>query len=1359
MSNLQANAIANGIGGSQGEEPEDGQFQAVQAAEGAAVNLNWAEIAALGRWPDLNRPANRENRPNAGGRLPVGIVRGISPSLLTQICLWSDSDISTSSVWNRLNLCMDSEDICKIQRVQQTNGVVRFDLWVKTHKVSLVLGKLREQRERWAWYGREHRPYNVRRERNGNLSMVERLPFNRPNDLMDGAIERIHPRRGINIGTLNIAGIKTKKTELRWLLNKHRIRCMALQETLHTPQQWAVRLPGYRWFGSHCRTDRGPSERGVAIVVSQKLSAQVVGTPNAWMVFVRIFGDELDQPHILGSVYLPCREAREAKILLRAEVANLKGKFPRDPIIMLGDYNLEKRQLLQVIREWPNAAALEILDPLSARGTRRNSSRTIDHVMTDSRERCSRPWIHRQCDISDHYPVLTRLRQGGIHPQEATRIDRKRFVLKNVDPIPIATSNRWDALIDMETELLETTIDSTSEALTETGDKLARVFIQAATKAAEDAGALKSLNTQNSTARLKPRVKRALERREAAYATATNTRPGSDASLDAWQAYITAATRSKTLIREANSDAWRKRIHKASQDMGKDPEAFWKWASRTAGWRRAKDTGGLQPVRDPRTGQLCTDEPSINEAWRAHYAELAKDVTGNSRNPERWQHWSQLPERKPLDLNAEVTMPEMLRCIKALKTHKAPGDDGIPSEFLKLASQQGNSNMAKGLLLLINWIWTTGEIPTQWENSTVVSIFKSGDVTDTGNYRGISLMSTVLKVLLTIVSKRVNQEFEINNLFSPAQAGFRTREECSTQVACLYEAAKRRQLKGKATYLTFVDLRKAYDTVPHEALFAKLSHFGVRGRSLNFIQQLYAKSKIRVRSGGSLSETVPLLRGVRQGCPLSSVLFNIFINDVLDGTEDLGCRVPGKTGDTRLPGLMFADDLVGTNGSRRKAVRLHAHLSNWAEQNEMQFGIHKCGIMVTGRAASSLTATPERWLLQGQQIPIVDCYKYLGIPFRSDLNLREMVKGRLESGRKLLHTLRPFLRCQAIPMPMRIAVVRTVLIPRLLFGSEIYGMCKAITARVQSFVNQAMRLILGISMKHGAASVALWKEFGITPICASAASRRARALQKCFQLRTSVAEVAKIGFTHRRWTWMTGTTRWLNRYVKPLTELAGGTDLPVDGWVNLEPHQISDLIKRVVWERENRVMESATGTRYIESCFSKQRATAFTGAYGTYRRDVLTGLRQIARARVGCFGTLTQRVKQQQLPATFATQCPFCNDPEQGEDLEHLLFECTRWTSLRDLHLTQLITNISLLCPPGRGWPRVALLLGGENNGVGVRNWASKPTAALPEPGHIQVALYLSEVIATRAPLLDRLLDSFGIQADDNTTEDLSPNG
>ena len=126
------------------------------------------------------------------------------------------------------------------------------------------------------------------------------------------------------------------------------------------------------------------------------------------------------------------------------------------------------------------------------------------------------------------------------------------------------------------------------------------------------------------------------------------------------------------------------------------------------------------------------------------------------------------------------------------------------------------------------------------------------------NYRGISLMSTVLKILIGIISDRLNSAFENEGLFSPAQAGFRRIEECVTQTGCLLEVARRREIRGLETYLLFVDLKKAYDTVPQEALLAKLDHCGVRGRMLGFIGELYSKSMITVRSGSRLSEAVRL---------------------------------------------------------------------------------------------------------------------------------------------------------------------------------------------------------------------------------------------------------------------------------------------------------------------------------------------------------------------------------------------------------------------------------------------------------------------------------------------------------------------
>ena len=130
-------------------------------------------------------------------------------------------------------------------------------------------------------------------------------------------------------------------------------------------------------------------------------------------------------------------------------------------------------------------------------------------------------------------------------------------------------------------------------------------------------------------------------------------------------------------------------------------------------------------------------------------------------------------------------------------------------------------------------------------------------------------MPTTLKVLTVALSLRINRELEANGLFCEEQAGFRKLEEAVLQATCIYEILQRRKHAGLQTFALFVDLQKAYDTVPHGALFAKLSQIGIRGRCLAFIQALYDNSRIRVRVGAGerarYSDSFDLLRGVRQG--------------------------------------------------------------------------------------------------------------------------------------------------------------------------------------------------------------------------------------------------------------------------------------------------------------------------------------------------------------------------------------------------------------------------------------------------------------------------------------------------------------
>ncbi|KAH6567138.1 hypothetical protein BASA62_006276 [Batrachochytrium salamandrivorans] len=321
----------------------------------------------------------------------------------------------------------------------------------------------------------------------------------------------------------------------------------------------------------------------------------------------------------------------------------------------------------------------------------------------------------------------------------------------------------------------------------------------------------------------------------------------------------------------------------------------------------------------------------------ASIKKLYFEFPGNhtSPDPTHWETMPQPPQHIPSSSTLSMDLPFSLReldhALGSMHPRKAPGDDGITTALMQAIAHDpkdhgtGDVNLdrpgALALLRVANTIFLSGVIPKVWRCATIISIPKKGDATLASNLRGISLINVGLKILCKMVQARLSSLLESNNVLVPEQGGFRTREESTAQVCALMDILRRRQIADLNSHIAFIDISKAFDTVPIHALLFKLRCIGIPTITMNFLSALYSTSNARIRSGSLLSDPFPVQRGVRQGCPLSGLLFNVFINDVLDGVAPIS--VPGLSEDVCFFADLRARLQSHCSGSTTRAILSH----------------------------------------------------------------------------------------------------------------------------------------------------------------------------------------------------------------------------------------------------------------------------------------------------------------------------------------------------------------------------------------------------------------------------------------------------
>ena len=201
--------------------------------------------------------------------------------------------------------------------------------------------------------------------------------------------------------------------------------------------------------------------------------------------------------------------------------------------------------------------------------------------------------------------------------------------------------------------------------------------------------------------------------------------------------------------------------------------------------------------------------------------------------------------------------------------------------------------------------------PNSLCNELITPIHKNGSINDPDNYRGICVSSALTKLLTSMISTRLQKKADEKGLISKNQIGFRKSCRTADHLLTLKALVKKHVTKGeKKLYACFVDLRKTYDSVPHRGLFGQLRQLGLNGKLLDLVENLYKRTKCAVKVNGKMTIFFPYTKGVRQGCPLSCLLFNLYVNDithVINQTSEFSLSLSEND---PINVLMYADDLI-----------------------------------------------------------------------------------------------------------------------------------------------------------------------------------------------------------------------------------------------------------------------------------------------------------------------------------------------------------------------------------------------------------------------------------------------------------------
>ena len=355
-----------------------------------------------------------------------------------------------------------------------------------------------------------------------------------------------------------------------------------------------------------------------------------------------------------------------------------------------------------------------------------------------------------------------------------------------------------------------------------------------------------------------------------------------------------------------------------------------------------------------------------------------------------------------------VRVNHVYQLLTGLSSNKATGIDKISCKIIKIASPA----ISDSLTHIFNQAITLSSFPDEWKMARVIPLYKNGQRNVAGNYRPISVLPAISKIMEKILYNQLYSYLSKFRLLSDSQFGFRKFHSTATALLDCTNDWYVNLDRKMFNLVVLIDLKKEFDTVDHQILLRKLELYGIKGQALSFLNSYLSNRSQKCQINGFLSSEKVIRCGVPQSSILGPLFFLLYINDLPQCLSKTKPR-------------LFADD-TNLTASGNSITRLEAavnsdleNLKKWLIANKLSLNVAKTEFMLIGskQMIKSVSNLQPNVVIENKQIKQVHECKTLGVTVDQHLSWKsntENICRKITSGISALRRLKDFVDRQTL---------------------------------------------------------------------------------------------------------------------------------------------------------------------------------------------------------------------------------------------------------------------------------------------------------------------------------------------------------